>query len=322
MKKLILIIILFSSVQLYAQDLSAIKLFVYQSGIYQNNPNLTRSQQDRLFRNTTQLINETGIAELGYSTFLVAPKFEVVNVGSSQTGTLNVYLAECELNITVDRMTFNYQGGATFSSFTKTINGSGMSKEEAVNNAINNISPTDKQIVNFLTETKKKIDTYFQMHCEDVMKQAQQALVLKKYSLAISLYLSVPTNASCYKQAIAASEKVYKTYSDDQCDNNLIRIKAFIAMANSATQGNKNYADSALYIMSNLSPAAEKCYADAAQLITKLEGKLNQQQKQEWEFRKKRTANDADVQKEMYKAMGRISTSYQPGASDKTIIIH
>jgi len=156
MKKLNLIFLMLISMRLYAQDDSAIKLFVYQAGIIKNNSNLSPGLQDRLFRKTTQLINQTGIAELGYSSFLVSPKFSVINISKSETGTLTVYLAQCELTISIERRNINDKDGAVFASFTKTITGSGMNENEAANNALNNISPSDTRIVDFLTDSKKK----------------------------------------------------------------------------------------------------------------------------------------------------------------------
>jgi hypothetical protein len=323
MKKLLVIaFLIFNCAHLYAQDASAIKLFVYADGIAKNNPQLPPELQERLFRKTTQLINQTGIAELGYSSFLVSPKLDIVNVGKSETGTLSVYLAQCELSITVERMTIANQGGAVFATFTKSVSGSGMSEKEAKNNAVNSISASDPGIVKFLTDTKTKINTYFQTNCGDVMKQAQQALALKRYTLAISLYFSVPSNAPCYKEALDASEKVYNTYTEDQCNDNLVRLKTYVALANTPNQSNKTYIDQALEIIGNLSPASKKCYAEAAVLIAKLEGKLNDQQQKEWDLIKKIVSDDASVKKERYKAIGRISSSYQPAVSEKTIIIH
>ncbi len=87
---------------------------------------------------------------------------------------LQVYLAECELGISIERMEIGGEGGATFDSFSKPITGSGLSKEEAISNALNSISSSDKKIVAFITSAKQKIDTYFKQHCKDVLKQAAQ----------------------------------------------------------------------------------------------------------------------------------------------------
>ncbi len=72
--------------------------------------------------------------------------------------------------------------------------------------------------------------------------------------------------------------------------------------------------------MSGLSPASDKCYAEALLQITKIEKRFDEEQKQKWELKRKESANEAGVKKEMYKAMGRISSNYQPSSGNTTII--
>lgn len=296
---------------------SNIKLFVSRVGILTKNTSLDSNQRERLYTKTQQLITKTGIAELGYSTFLVSPKLDTISVSVDQTGIGKVYLAECELSITIERMTVGGQGGAVFNSFSKNITGSGMSKAEAIRNAVSSISPSDARIVAFLNTSKQMIDKYFQVHCKDVVKQAEQALAIKNYELSIALYFSVPTNAPCHLDALKASEGVYNTYQMDQCDKNLIKLKAYVAMALNDLKS--SYYDEAMKIINTLTPTS-KCYIEASKEIEKIEKRFTEEQKQEWDLIKKQSHENSDVKKEMYKAMGRISSNYQP-SSDKTIII-
>ncbi len=326
MKKINLLVFyaFFCILKLNAQgedDYNAIKLFISQYDIAEDNNTLTMNMQDRLYQKVTQLINQTGIVEIGYSTFLVAPKFDVISVSSSEAGITKVYLAECELSIFIRRARVGGSGDATFGSFSKTITGSGSGKDQAIANAINNISVSDNDVINFLKNSKAKIDAYFKTHCPDVIKEAQQALALKNYEGSIALYFSVPSDAPCYQQALDASEKVYKTYVKDQCDKNLIKLKAYVALAQTQNNTQKNYYDSALNIMSNMNPASDKCFEEARNEIEKIDKRLNEEQKQNWELIKQTSINNSDVKKEMYKAMGRISSNYQPSSPATNVII-
>lgn len=325
MKKINLLIfsVLFCISKLNAQDedYNVIKLFISQNDIAVQNRTLAPNLRDRLYQKLTQLINQTGIVEIGYSTFLVSPKFDIISSNVSEAGITKVYLAECELSILIKRAKVGSSGDATFSSFSKTITGSGSAQDQAIANAINNISTNDNEVINFLKNSKAKIDAYFKSHCPDVLKEAEQALTLKQYESSIALYFSVPSDAPCYQQALDASEKVYRTYVKDLCNKDLIRLKAYVALAQTQNSYQKNYYDSALIIMSDLNPASDKCFEEARKEIEKIDQRLNDEQKQNWELIKQTSTNNADVKKEMYKAMGRISSNYQPPSPATNVII-
>jgi hypothetical protein len=78
-----------------------------------------------------------------------------------------------------------------------------------------------------------------------------------------------------------------------------------------------------LQIINRLNPSsklAEDCYARVVKLIEKIEGRFSEAQRNQWEMEKKRAANTAELSKEIVKAMGKISSSYQPGQASTVII--
>jgi hypothetical protein len=293
---------------------NTVKIFVSRGSV--NLLNVPEKQQeilqDRLYRKLTQIINQSSIAEIGYSSFLAVADFDVVTVSSSQTGMASVYLADCELTLRVKRTSWNQIGEATFHSMSRNLTGSGSSKDEAIASAINNLQPKDKELVAFFLDARKKIDAYYAANCNEVLVQAEQFLKLKNYEASIALYFSIPTGAPCYSEAWDASQKVYATYIEDVCNKNLVKLKAYVALAQTENYSKKNYYDSAMHIMSNLSPASDKCYIESMKEIEKIEARLNGQQKSQWELLKQVVSDEAQVNKEKYKAMGRISKNYQP----------
>lgn len=309
------------------EDNNAIKIFISESSVRFVNASVTESQEkilkDRLYRKVTQIINQNAVAEIGYSSFLVVATFDVISTDISQAGISSVHLAECELDLTIKRTSGEFYGSgeAAFNSTSKKIMGSGSSKYEAIANAVNGISGKDGDISKFLMESKIKIDNFYKTNCMEVLKQAEQFLALKNYEGSIALYFSVPSNAPCYQDALDASQKVYVTYIEDLCNKRLVKLKAYVALAQSENLGNKNYYDSAMYIMSNLSPASDKCYIESMKEIEKIEKRLNEKQKNQWEVVKKVVDNSAEVKKERYKAMGRISKNYQPPPAPTNVII-
>ena len=304
------------------KDANAIKLFLDNSLVDDVSETLNPAQKERLFSRITQLINQTGIVEIGYSTFLVFPKFDVLTTSVSETGMSQIHLAECELTILIKRAEYGGYGGATFNSFSKRLTGTGSSKNDAINNALNNISVSrDRSVVDFFNNSRQKIDAYFKANCNSVIKEAEQALDLKQYGKSIALYFSIPSSAPCYDKAYAASKKVYVTFVEDECNKKLVLLKSYVALAQNQNNNYKNYYDSAMNIMRALSPSSDKCYAEAKLQIEKIEQRLDEAQKREWELTKKLSGDEADVKKEMYKAMGKISANYQPPPPATNVII-
>lgn len=320
---LTLILSAFVFIQLNAQPAdnhNAIKLFTNLSYIQSQNADLPAAMQDRLYRKATQLINQSGVAEIGYSTFFVAPKLDILSTSVDEAGISKVYLADCEFYMSISRVSLNenLNGGAIFNSFSKKVTGSGLTKDEAISNALNGISINDQAILNFITNSKQKIDAYFKANCDDVMKQAERALVLNDYPQAIALFQSVPASAPCYDKALQRSEGVYTQYINDECDKKIMKLKTFSALA----QSNDSYYDSIMYTIANLQPASKVCNAEADQIISKIEGRLSDEQKKQWDLTKQVLSDDAAVKKEMYKAMAEINKNYDPSSKTNIIITH
>src|SRR4051812_46639948 len=111
----LLFIIACCTSRLQAQEdtnVNAIKLFVDQYKLMAANPTLDNILQQRLQNRVTLLINQTGVAEIGYSNFIVTPRFDVLSTNRDEAGITAIYLAECELSITISRRDYGGRGGA------------------------------------------------------------------------------------------------------------------------------------------------------------------------------------------------------------------
>lgn len=296
-------------------DYSAIKLFVEPDSVAGRNAGLSGQLKQRLYTKIIQLINQTGIAEIGYSNFWVLPTFNVLSTSVDNAGLAKVYLSECELFVSISRREYGKNGAATYASFSKSIMGSGTSKDESILNAMNSISSNDKEIVAFLTSSKMKINEYFKAHCTDVAKEAEHAYNLNDYGRSIALYFSIPSNASCFPAARDASIKVYRKFLEDQCSKSLIQLKALIATIQTKDASSMDAYNNALGIIGRLNPSSTDCYAEAKLEIEKIEKRFTESQKNQWEMEKKRASDRTEVQKEMYKAMAKINSNYQPSGN-------
>ncbi|HEX6431666.1 MAG TPA: hypothetical protein VF008_28445 [Niastella sp.] len=305
-----------------AADSNSIKLFVDQEELAKANPEHSYNLRQRLQTRITQLINQTGVAEIGYSNFIVTPRFDVLSTSLDESGIARLYLAECELSITISRRAYGGHGGAAYQSFSKKLMGSSSKKEDAIANAINSLSYRDNGIVEFFKQAKVKIDKYFKTNCNEIIKEAQQAYDLKEFGKSIALYFSIPSTAPCYEEARNRSIGVYMRFVEDQCDKQLLQLKAVLSVAKTTdTVSSARYYKEALEIMKNMNPASTKCYSEAKILIEKIENRFDEQQKHEWAEESRKNANEAQVQKEMFRAMGRINSNYQPAQATPTVII-
>lgn len=324
MKKVWIIIALTRGIVGLAQDskdLDAVKLYIDKQVVTtENAQHLNASQADRLFQRTSQLINQVGITEYGYSTFLVTPKLDVISVTESDAGIAKTVLAECELFLTVKRvMKKSNENGAsaTMNTFSRKIMGSGYTKNDAINNAITNIRSGDKDIVNFFSESKKKIDTYYKTHCKDVLQEANQALAMKDYAKSISLSFSIPRSAACYDEASQLSQKVYAIYVQDNCKDQILKMKSYAALAERDPSQSDDYYSSILAVMEEIgsSERAAECRAVAEKVIADIEKKLDEKQKREWELEKASMKDENELRKEKYKAIQSIYRNYTPATN-------
>jgi|JI9StandDraft_2_1071091.scaffolds.fasta_scaffold44380_2 hypothetical protein len=295
MKKIVTAIVLLIGSGGFAQngnDLDAIKLYIDKQVVASENvEHLNASQADRLFQRTSQLINQVGITEYGYSTFLVTPKLDVISVTESNAGIANTVLAECELFLTIKRvMKKNNENGAsaTMNTFSKRIMGSGRTKSDAISNAITNVRSGDQDIINFFADSKKKIDAYYKAHCKEVLQEANQALAMKDYAKSISLSFSIPRSAACYDEASQLSQKVYAIYVQDNCKDQILKMKSYAALAERDPSQSDDYYSSILAVMEEIgsSDRAAECRAVAEKVIADIEKKLDEKQKREWELEK------------------------------------
>ena len=282
---------------------------------------LSDNIRDRIVTMVTELITGTGIADRGFSNFWVLPNFHILSSSVDDRGMSRIFLRECELTITVERHRYGNGNAAVFNSMTKRILGSGASEEDALANAINSISGSDPDLIAFLQQSKEKISAYFQTNCDQVIAEANQAYELNDFARSIALFFSIPSDApaDCYKHAQAGLQKTYAKYVDHDCQLRLIRLKAYVARAQSldSATAKKQY-DQAIEIIESLDPASTACYAEATQIIVKIEGRFDEKQRQTWELKKKQAAEDAANTKSMIQTIGKISSNYKPAP---TIVI-
>jgi hypothetical protein len=301
------------------QDHTIIKLYVDASRL---DTALSDNIRDRIETTVTEMITNTGVAELGFSNFFMIPTFHLLSSKVDDRGMSRIFLKECELSIRIERHSYG-KGGAVFNAWSKRIMGSGGSEEDALADAVNSISGSDPDLVAFLQQSKQKIETYFQTHCDEVIAEANQAYDLHDFARSIALFFSVPASApaDCYRHAQDGLHKTYSVYVNFDCKEKLIKLKAYVARAQSMDSATSHdQYDQAIAIVENLDPASDACFNEVEQIIVKIEGRFDEKQRQSWELKKKQAADQTEIAKNMIKAVGRISSTYQPAPT--VVIAH
>jgi len=302
----------FCSVSVFAQaavETESIKLFVKKIIDTSGNKKISEDDQERIYDKTVQIINNVSIAYIGFSNFLVIPKFTIINVQQTDAGIQKLFSAKCEYLITINRVVIGDAGGATFKSFRMIVNGSGYSKDEAIRSAIDNLPIDDPLIADFLTKAKIDILNFYKndKNCQNVLKEAEQAYKLRLYDYAIALLFSIPNSSPCFKKASDLSVSAYDRWLDVECQKNIISAKAYIAQ--------KDYSKAITYLL-GVEPTSENCFEEAKLLIKSMADKINQKDKMEWEEKISSKKAASDIEKEKLKNMQTININYSgmPGS--------
>ncbi len=320
MKKIFLVICgqLLFAMQLFSQE-NAIKLFIPQT--LTDTKYLDDEQVDKLLSKTAQLVTNSGIAEIGYSNFLLLPKFYINEIKVADAGLRNMYVAFCSYTLQVARQGIadDRQGRAeaVYASKSFRITGSGTDSASALNNAINNIDPNDDSYRQFIEESKAKVGDYFRKHCDDVMRDAEAARNLQDNEKAISLYLSIPSDVdtACYKKAIRNANAMLGTYYSMVCNKKLLQLKFLMARIYSSVevQPASRY-DSVINIVKelNIGYADSTCYSRAMKLVDGIEKKMDEDIRKRWQIEVLEKSTFTDVNANVLTAMKMINAQYVP----------
>ena len=278
------------------------------------NRQLDDMQLERLRNKTMQCASRTGMVQVGMSNFLLYPALDIQSINVSDAGMKRIMVAKCEVVFSIARTNYKDMPGAVFNTLAITAIGSGFDSTAAINSAIQAISPSDVRISKFIEETKAKILQYYMKNCNEVILEARRHYELQQHGLSIGLLFSVPVGTPCYDEARTMSITVYKEFLKDECEQQLLKLKAILTTAKStgteSGSAQKGYAQ-AVAIVSAMNPAAD-CYQEAYGMLNKLENDLDEESRRKWDLARKVYESDAEVKKEAYRAIAALSARQNP----------
>jgi hypothetical protein len=256
------------------------------------------NQLSKLETKITQIISSAGLTANGYTTnFVIYPKFSIYESDVVEGGMQNITVVTTELTLFIKQVDNNI----IFSSLSVQLKGSGTTKEKAVTNAISNIKTESEEYKKFVNEGKGKIIGYYNAKCQDILTQIDNLVKMKNYDQAMALLLSVPEEATeCYTKTQTKAIEVYKLYQSNNCEKQLLAAKAYIA--------SNNYV-SALNTLMLIDPATT-CFKEAKTLVSSIEGKIDKDLKQEWDFKMKVYSDIVALDKLRIDSARQIAVSY------------
>lgn len=294
---LAVIIISFSGLTLFGQSANEIGKITLSIVMPDNVDGLDESQLSKLESKLTNITTNAGFAAVGYNhNFVIYPKFSIYDVGVSEAGMKNVYLATTELSLFIKQVDNN----VVFSSFSKEIKGAGSSKLAALTNAISNVPVNDPQFKAFIDKGKKQILNYYELNCNDIKLKAASLVKTQSYEQAIGLLMTVPDAVSCYPEILNLAVDAFKAYQNQRCKEDIQNAKAALEA---------NDYQLSLMILSQIDPSSP-CASESLSLMKSAGSKVDVEDKRNWDFAMRAYSDSVALEKMRINAVKEIAVAY------------
>ena len=288
-------VLTFTSFAQSTDDIGKIALSVIMP---ENVDGLNVSQLSKLETKIAQIITASGLAATGYNNnFVIYPKFAINESNIVEGGMQNITVVTADLSLFIKQV----NNDMLFSSISKSLKGSGSSKELAITNAILQIQTKDPEFKTFIEAGKTKIIQYYEANCTDIIKKSDSYVKMQQYEQAFGLLMTVPDEVtSCYSQIQSKAIEIYKAYQMQKCAEQIQKAKASIATTDYNT---------ALNILEEVDPSAS-CFNESQTLEKSIETKIAAEEKKQWDFKMKQNNDAVSLEEQRIVAIKEIAVSY------------
>jgi hypothetical protein len=288
-------VLTFTSFAQSTDDIGKIALSVIMP---ENVDGLNVSQLSKLETKIAQIITASGLAATGYNNnFVIYPKFAINESNIVEGGMQNITVVTADLSLFIKQV----NNDMLFSSISKSLKGSGSSKELAITNAILQIQTKDPEFKTFIEAGKTKIIQYYEVNCTDIIKKSDSYVKMQQYEQAFGLLMTVPDEVtSCYSQIQSKAIEIYKAYQTQKCAEQIQKAKASIATTDYNT---------ALNILEEVDPSAS-CFNESQTLEKSIETKIAAEEKKQWDFKMKQNNDAVSLEEQRIAAIKEIAVSY------------
>jgi len=278
----------------------------------ENVDGLDASQLSKLESKIIQITTKSGLSASGYSqNFVIYPKFAIYETNVVEGGMQNITVVTAELSLFIKQISNNM----LFSSVSKSLKGSGKTKEMAITNAISQIPVSDKEFLSFIETGKQKIIAYYEANCDAIIKKADSHSKMQEYDQAFGLLMSIPDEVtSCHDKILDKAIETYKAYQNQRCSELIQQAKAKSAAM--------DY-DGSLEVLSQIDPSS-KCYPEQQALFKSIESKISAEVKKQWDFEMKQYNDAVSLEKQRINAIKEVAVAYyksQPTTVNYNVLI-
>jgi hypothetical protein len=187
-----------------------------------------------------------------------------------------------------------------FGSITNKIQGSGRTKEQAINNLLSNIPTNSPEYKKFVESSKDKILSYYNSKCGTIISKAEQLSKANQHSQAIAMLFNIPEEVECFEKVKSKSLEIYGNYQNYICGQWLLKGKGLLS-ANNYEQG--------FDMLSRIDPTS-KCAAEANTLFEKHGKEVDENVKRYWDFWENIYTKSIEADKYRWKAMSEMAVLY------------
>jgi hypothetical protein len=259
--------------------------------------NLNDSQISKLDTKISQIVTASGLSDSGYNNnFIIYPKFAVIETNVVEGGMQNITVVNAELSLFIKQVDTNI----LFSTISKTIKGSGSSKELAIANAISKIVTNDIEYRTFIEKSKSKIVQYYETKCSDIIKKSDALVKTQQFEESLGLLMSVPDAVNCHNQVQVKAIEAYKGFQKKNCAKQIQLARNTLAT---------NDYSGTLNILSEIDPASP-CFKESQAIAKSAETKVNAEEKKQWDFEMKQYNDTISLEKQRVNAIKDIAVSY------------
>jgi hypothetical protein len=195
--------------------------------------------------------------------------------------------------------------GKKFETLTFSLKGVGTNQDKATIDAIAKINPSTDKFTAFLTNSKLKINAYYQNNCNNIQQRAKALASQQKYGEAIASLMEVPSVVGeCYTSCLALASTIFKEQQEHVCKQTL-----FEAQTTWAAQQDLNTAISVsakLAFINHQTP----CNKEVFTFMAAIKNKLFADEKAKLEQELKRYEDEKIFKQEELKAMKEVALEY------------
>ena len=271
-------------------------------------PNVPEEARAALETKMQQVATQYGLASNGLTDrFVMTAKVNVTSKDVTPTTPVKIS-QKMEVTMFIGDVVDN----KVYESVVFSVSGIGQSEAKSMIQAFNQIKLSNPKLKAFMENGERKISEYYTNNCQFILIEANTLASQQKYDAAIAKLMAVPeVCAECYEKCMDKAVDIYNIMIENECQQR-------VQQARTIWIAKKDYdaAETALLILFQISPKA-KCQTEVVDLMTEIDGHLRtieatveEQRKEEWDFRIKQYNDGQFRKKELIAAVRAIGVAY------------